>query len=132
MNFLNIGPWELMVILIIAILLVGPRRVVEIARAIGRVTAQMRKLSGEFMGTIQAELRATEQETRQALDSVVGEARRPVISVPAEIQAAERETHQALEEILEGVGDLVKGKRSVKEGKDGEAGGEQPDRDVAS
>ena len=106
----------LMVILVIAILLVGPKRVVEIARAIGRVTAQMRRLSGEFMGTIQAELQATEQETRQVLDSVVGEIQQPVVSVPAEIQAAERETHQALEEMVEGIGDLIKGKGSVKEG----------------
>lgn len=124
MNFLNVGPWELMVILVIAILLVGPRRVVEIARTIGRVTAQMRKLSGEFMGTIQAELRATEQEARQVLENVVEEGQQPVASIPAEFQATERETHEALEEIVESIGDLVKGKQGVKakKGQDEEAG----------
>jgi len=113
---MNVGPWELMVILIIAILLVGPRRVAEVARTIGYITAQVRGLSSEFMGTIRTELEVTEQETRQVLDSAVGESQQSIVSVPAEIQAAERETHQALEEILDNIGDLVKGKRSVKEG----------------
>jgi len=139
-SFFNIGPWELMVILAIAILLVGPKRVVEISRAIGRITSQMRKLSREFMGTIQAELQAAERDTRRVLESAAGEERRPAASIPAELQAVEREmrqvagnvdgdgakattgfqaelrdtereTRQALEEIVEGIGDLVKGKR---------------------
>ena len=73
MNFLNVGPWELTVVLIIAILLVGPRRMAEIARTIGRTTSQMRRLSSEFLGTIQAELQATEQEAQQALESIAKE-----------------------------------------------------------
>ena len=113
---MNVGPWELIVILVIAILLVGPKRVVEIARAIGRITAQVRGLSSEFMGVIQTELETTGQETRQVLDSAVGESQRPVVSVLAEVRAAEYETHQALEEIVDGIGDLIKGKQSVKEG----------------
>jgi len=70
-NFLNVGPWELTVILIIAILLIGPKRMMELARAIGRVTSQLRKLSNEFTASIQAELQATERETRQVLEDIV-------------------------------------------------------------
>ena len=93
MNFLNVGPWELVAILVIAILLVGPKRMLDIARTIGRVTAQMRQMSGEFLGTVQAELDATEAEARQALEGVVEGGREPV----AELQAAEQETRQAVE-----------------------------------
>lgn len=140
MSFLNVGPWELTVILIIAILLVGPKRMVEIARAIGRATSQMRRLSNEFLSTIQTEIGAAEEETRRALEGVVetGEEsvtelqaaeqetrevleridegrRQATTSIKAEIQAVERETGQAMKDILEGVEGVVKGERASKE-----------------
>ena len=147
MNFLNVGPWEVTVIFIIAILLVGPKRMVEMARTIGRVSSQMRRLSSEFLGTIRdeveaveadarqalegvvqvgeesvAELQATEQETRQVLDSVGEDRRRATTSIKAELQAVEHETRQALEEIVENVGGIVRGEREAKEeGEDEEA-----------
>lgn len=96
MNFLNVGPWELTVILIIAVLLVGPKRMVEIARTIGRVTSHMRQLSSEFLGAIQSEIQATEQETRQALDGIAEEGRGSIASFPEEMQAARQETRQIL------------------------------------
>ena len=147
MNFLNVGPWELTVIFIIAILLVGPKRMVEMARTIGRVSSQMRRLSSEFLGTIRdeveavegearqalesvvevgqepvAELQATEQETRQVLESIGEDRRRATTSIKAELQAVEHEARQALEEIVENVGGMVRGEReATEEGEDEEA-----------
>ena len=66
MQFFNVGPWEVTVILMIAILLLGPRRMAEITRTIGRVTAQLRKISQEFTAGIQAELMEIEKQERQA------------------------------------------------------------------
>ncbi len=109
MNFLNVGPWELSVILIIAILMIGPKRMVEIIRAIGRITAQMRKLSAEFMGAIQAELRAVEQDARQVVDEVGGG--KEIASLPAELDALGRETRQAVSGIVAGTEGIVKGER---------------------
>jgi sec-independent protein translocase protein TatB len=146
-NFLNVGPWELTVIFIIAILLVGPKRMVEMARTIGRVSSQMRRISSEFLGTIRdeveavevdarqalegavqvgeesvAEFQATEQETRQVLEGIGEDRRRATTSIKAELQAVERETRQALEEIVENVGGLVRGEReATEEGEDEEA-----------
>jgi sec-independent protein translocase protein TatB len=146
-NFLNVGPWELTVIFVIAILLVGPKRMVEMARTIGRVSSQMRRLSSEFLGTIRdevetveeearqalegvvqvgeesvAELQATEQETRQVLESVDEDRRRATTSIRAELQAVEREARQALEEIAENVGGIVRGEGEAREeGEDEEA-----------
>lgn len=86
MNFLNIGPWELMIITVIAILAVGPKRVVEIARAIGRITSQMRRLSDDFMATIQTEIQIDEQQ--EEIHQAVG--------------GAIEGTVQTLEQVLEG------------------------------
>ena len=101
MNFLNVGPWELMVILAIAILVVGPRRVAELARTIGRFTAQMRRLSDEFMGAIDTELQDAEQ-------SALG----PAISIQTELEATERETRQAMGEITARHEGLARGRPS--------------------
>jgi Sec-independent protein translocase protein TatA len=154
-NFLNVGPWELAVILIIAILLVGPKRMVEIARSIGRTTSQMRRLSSEFLGTIHTELETAEQETREALEHIaeggqesvagipdevqatgqetrqalegIGEERREAAtSIKAELQAIEHETRQAMKEIAEDVEGIVKGEKAANEGRDEEASSEQP------
>jgi Sec-independent protein translocase protein TatA len=61
-DFLNVGPWELIVVLIITILVAGPQRMVEIARTLGRVSRQLRGLSREFTTALQAELQAAEKE----------------------------------------------------------------------
>ena len=91
-----------MVLLIIAILLLGPKRMVELARTIGHATSQIRQLSNEFLGTIQAELRATEHETHQTLENIAKGEPEPVASIRAELEATERETRQALEDIAKG------------------------------
>jgi sec-independent protein translocase protein TatA len=69
LDFLNVGPWELVLVLIIAILVAGPKRMVEISRTLGRVSRQLRDLSREFTTALQAEIQATEAEaTRTGAD----------------------------------------------------------------
>jgi sec-independent protein translocase protein TatB len=125
-NFLNVGPWEVMVILVIAILVVGPKRMVEIARTLGQIAAQVRSLSNEFLTTIQSEIDATEQETRATIESTVkgaqeqvkgeiegqGEETRQdvkrlgdeagISTIKEELMATERETRRFLEDISKG------------------------------
>ena len=146
MNFLNVGPWEVTVILIIAILVVGPKRMVEVGRSIGRTASQMRRLSGEFLGTLQAEIDATQQEARQALEGIVetGEEsvaelqaaedetrqvlegigedrRRAATSIRSELEAVERDTREAMQDILGRMEGLVKGESAAEKGEDEEA-----------
>ncbi|HET7870853.1 MAG TPA: twin-arginine translocase TatA/TatE family subunit [Actinomycetota bacterium] len=52
----NIGPLELMVILVIALLVVGPRRLPEVGRSIGRGIREFRKAQDEVQKTIQSAL----------------------------------------------------------------------------
>ncbi|TMK45001.1 MAG: twin-arginine translocase TatA/TatE family subunit [Actinobacteria bacterium] len=52
----NIGPLELIVILVIALLVVGPRRLPEVGRSIGRGIREFRKAQEEVQKTIQSAL----------------------------------------------------------------------------
>lgn len=66
MGFFNVGPWELVVVLLIAILVGGPKRTMEIARAIGRFSRQVRDLSQEFTSALQAEIDGAEGEVKES------------------------------------------------------------------
>jgi len=93
--------------------MVGPKRMVEIVRAIGRITAQMRRLSGEFMGAIQTELRTIEQETSQAVGG--GGEERAFASLPDDLMALGRDTRQAVGEIVTNTGGILKGEQEASE-----------------
>ncbi|HZP89754.1 MAG TPA: twin-arginine translocase TatA/TatE family subunit [Actinomycetota bacterium] len=58
----NIGPLELMVILIVALLVVGPRRLPELGRSIGRGLREFRRAQEEVQRTLQLTLDETEPE----------------------------------------------------------------------
>jgi len=102
MDFLGIGPPELILILIVALIVVGPKRLPEIAVQIARairqlrgyatdVTAQMRSEMDELTREYE-EVRKELQEFRQAatrdLDSVSREIDRTVRDVPAVIESS--------------------------------------------
>lgn len=74
MNFLGMGPMELLLIAILAMIVFGPGRLPEIMGQIGRVVREFRRttteLSEEFNRTLQAEMGETKQivdELRQEL-----------------------------------------------------------------
>ncbi len=52
----NIGPLELIAILVIALLVVGPKRLPEVGRSIGRGLREFRKAQDEVQRTIQSAL----------------------------------------------------------------------------
>ncbi|HEX6230408.1 MAG TPA: twin-arginine translocase TatA/TatE family subunit [Actinomycetota bacterium] len=56
---LNIGPQELLLILVIALLVVGPRRLPELARSIGKGIRELRKAQDEVSRTIRVNLDET-------------------------------------------------------------------------
>lgn len=89
----NIGLGELLVIMIISILVVGPKRTIEIARSLGRISRQLRDLSGEFTNALQAEIDATESQTGDIgaeLRHVADELRGAFTGAEEEIEAVER------------------------------------------
>ena len=62
MNFLNIGTAELMLILLIALIVVGPRRLPELGRNLGKIMNDLRKISQEFTTDLTRELEAPAKE----------------------------------------------------------------------
>lgn len=57
----NVGVGELLLILLISTLVAGPKRTVGIARKLGRMSRELRDLSKEFIGALQAEVDGAEQ-----------------------------------------------------------------------
>ncbi len=65
MDFLGIGPMELLLILVVALLIFGPGKVVEIARGLGKMVHAIRKASSDLTDQVTRELdvEAKEKET---------------------------------------------------------------------
>jgi Tat protein translocase TatB subunit len=61
MDFLGIGPLELLVVLIIALIVVGPERLPEIARSIGKTLRDLRAMSQGFSAEWEKELNRVSQ-----------------------------------------------------------------------
>lgn len=115
MNFMNVGPWELSVILVIAILMIGPKRMVEIVRTIGRISAQLRKMSNEFMGAVQTEFGAVEKETRQAVSGAAAPLPAPLTDLVSDIKSLGQETGKLLSEASADVENVIAKEQEVNE-----------------
>lgn len=62
-SFFGIGLPELIIILIIASLIMGPQRIRQVARTLGRVTAQLQAVSRQFARQLNAELDSLDDES---------------------------------------------------------------------
>ncbi len=92
MNFLGMGPMELLLIAILALIVFGPSKLPEIMGQIGKGINDFRKatseLTDEFNKTIQAEV----QQTRQAVEGTPPPASPPapeLVSAPPAAAASE-------------------------------------------
>jgi Tat protein translocase TatB subunit len=59
---MNLGIGEMLFLVILALLLFGPRKLPEIARTMGKFMAEFKKASNEFQGQIHEEIRKLELE----------------------------------------------------------------------
>lgn len=69
----NIGPAEMMVILVIALLVLGPTKLPDAARQVGRALGELRRMSSGF----QAEMRDALKEPVEGKPSSPGTAKAP-------------------------------------------------------
>ncbi len=56
MDFLGIGPMELLVILVVAMIFLGPQRIVQVAAQLGKTVREFRKASSQLTDEITREL----------------------------------------------------------------------------
>ena len=78
--FGSIGGTELILILVIALLIFGPRKLPELGRSLGRGLAEFRKASTEFKNTLEKEIASEDG-----------------VNVVGEVQSAAREVTKAIE-----------------------------------
>lgn len=62
---LNVGPLELLVVLAVALIVVGPERLPELARSVGRVLRQFREVQDEVREMVSS---GVDDDMRQAAD----------------------------------------------------------------
>ena len=63
MGFSGIGIWEILLILIVALIVLGPTRLPEVARTLGKTIRAIRKASTDLTTTVARELEVKEKET---------------------------------------------------------------------
>lgn len=54
---------HLMVILVVALIVLGPEKLPMVARMVGKALAEFRRITGDFRSTIEGEMREIERET---------------------------------------------------------------------
>ena len=62
MGFSGIGIWEILVILIVALLVLGPNRLPGIARTLGKTVRAIKKASADLTANITREVELTKNE----------------------------------------------------------------------
>ncbi|MFW6324447.1 MAG: Sec-independent protein translocase protein TatB [Desulfovibrionales bacterium] len=60
----GIGSTELLIILVVALLILGPKKLPEIARSLGKGMAEFRRMSNDVKRTIDMEVDRAEEEER--------------------------------------------------------------------
>ena len=63
MDFFGIGGWEILLVLVVALIVVGPNKLPEIARTMGRIMRTLRKASFDLTTSITKEIEGTEKTT---------------------------------------------------------------------
>ncbi len=92
----GIGMPELIVILVIALIVLGPQKLPDLARSLGRGLAEFRRATEDFKQNIEEEARAQEEKERLAKEAAE-QATKPAIT-EQEPAAVARQTTEKVEE----------------------------------
>ncbi len=71
--FGSIGMPELIIILVIALIIFGPRKLPELGKSLGRSLTEFRRASNELRSTLEDEIRVEEQQKTAAPVPAAGE-----------------------------------------------------------
>lgn len=63
MDFLGIGGWEILAILVIALIIMGPGRITEVGRTLGKTVRILKKASSDLAAQVTGELEEQEGKT---------------------------------------------------------------------
>ena len=69
MDFLGIGPTELLVIALVAFLFLGPARMVEVARTLGRIVQEVKRTTSDLPSLLSLDEPTHQPPQNQAVDT---------------------------------------------------------------
>ena len=81
--FGSIGMPEMLIILVIALIIFGPRKLPELGRSLGKSLAEFKRASNELKNTLEEEIRLDEQRTAQETAKPKDEPTTPTTAEPA-------------------------------------------------
>lgn len=61
-----IGVWEMVIILVVALIVFGPRKLPELGRSLGKSLGEFKRASNELRNTLDEEIRVEERKTPTA------------------------------------------------------------------
>jgi TatA/E family protein of Tat protein translocase len=106
--FGSIGPAELILIFVIALLVFGPKKLPEIGRSVGKALREFKKTSDEIKGRIEEEIEASElKDIRKDIRSGVDDLRSSVTKIATDITQVPEETHKDTKDHETGEGPKV-------------------------
>jgi TatA/E family protein of Tat protein translocase len=80
---------HLVVLFVIALIIFGPQKLPELARMLGKATAEFRKMTNDFRFALEDEVRELERNTRIREEEIASAARAAQAPVPAPSPAPE-------------------------------------------
>ena len=90
---LNVGPLELLVVLAVALIVVGPERLPELARSVGRALRQFREIQDEVKDMVSSGMDDEMREAATEFRKAAGTAKRAT-DVKGAVRRAERSIRQ--------------------------------------
>ncbi len=83
----GIGLPELIIILIIALIVFGPKKLPDLAKSLGKGMAEFKKATDDFKSTIQSDVSSIENEVKDVKKDLTEGIYNPEVASQAEIQA---------------------------------------------
>lgn len=62
MEFFGMGTWEILLVLVVALIIFGPGRIVEIGRTLGKIVRTLKKATFDLTAQVSREMEEEEKE----------------------------------------------------------------------